>query len=399
MFGVGGNLKIIFTGNREPVNYVNLWRERYGPAEFVSADSLIALLKDGRSGLTAEAIIVETSEMFYEEVPNEGHFIPTTGLLALETVVALVPDLRSLDSSVAMEDGRKWRSLPIIVILTETLFSDFNIGESFDATIIFSRGNVSSDLDKIRQEIITYRHQLLDELDNLGFLVCFENGRYRVGPALTPKDERLEGHFYFGPADNRSGTRGKYFTVDRDNLGIEYEVEQFEALINKPEVTEFDIQKFFEENPHFLLLTRLMQALPQIRLPNETGKLLIPDFILKPIVALQRLRDSNWEVLDLKRPQAKLLAGPSDHRRFSSEVHQAITQVKNYRAHFENPQNTNAINDILGHRLKHPKLAVLIGRMPPASQVEVLEQEQAREPQVSIVTYDEILERQKNLIR
>src|SRR5262249_25174292 len=209
---------------------------------------------------------------------------------------------------------------------------------------------------------------------------------------------RVEGKLYFGPADTRTAERGKYYTVDRDNFGIQFEVEQFEALINKPDVTERDIQKFFEENPHFLLLTRLMQALPQVRLPDETGKLLIPDFILKPIVAMQRMRDSNWEVLDLKLPQAKLLAGPSNHRRFSSEVYQAITQVKDYRQHFENPQNAAAVTSLLGHALKRPRLAVLIGRMPRPSEVEILEKEQAREPGVRVVTYDEILERQKTLI-
>jgi len=400
MFSVESAVKIIFTGTREPVGFSSLWRERYGPADFIPADSLIRILKEKQSGFAAEAIVIDTSEMFHWEGPSDDEYLRRrTQAMTLETAVALVRSLRNLDSYVAMDDGRKWCSVPIILIFADTLFSDFSIPESLDATIVLSRGDVLSDVQKIRQEITDYRRRLLDELDNLGFLVSFENGRYRVGPALTPRERQVEGHFYFGPADNRPGIRGKYFTVDRDNLGIQYEVEQFEALINKPDVTERDLQEFFEENPHFLLLARLMQALPQIRFPDEMGKLLIPDFILKPIVALQRLRDSNWEVLDLKRPQAKLLAGPSDHRRFSAEVYQAITQVKNYREHFENPQNTAAVTKLLGHPLKHPRLAVLIGRMPPSSEVELLEKEQAREPRVSVVTYDEILERQKSLIR
>ena len=393
-------MRIIFTGTREPVGFSNHWKERYGPSDFIPMGSLIKTLKEKHSGLSAEAVVIETTAMFYFEGPaDEEYFSHQNQSVTLEHAVALVRSLRTLDSCVAMEDGRKWNAVPIILILTDTLFGDLNIPQSLDATIVFSRGDVPSDLRKIRQEIGKYRQRLLDELDNLGFLVTFENGRYRVGPALTPGERHVEGQFYFGPADKRSGQHGKYYTVDRDNVGIQFEVEVFEALINKPDVTEHDIQKFFEENPHFLLLTRLMQALPQIHLPDEKGKLLIPDFILKPIVALQRLRDSNWQVLDLKKPQAKLLAGPSDHRRFSSEVFQAITQVKNYREHFENPQNTEAVTKLLGHPLKHPKLAVLIGRMPPSSEVELLEREQAREPQVSVVTYDEILERQKSLIR
>jgi hypothetical protein len=392
-------VKIIFTGVRENVGYSNLWKERHGPSEFIPRDPLIKSLQEKQSGLSAEAIVIETSHLFYFEGRADREFASRyVEIFSIENILALVRDIRHLDSWAAMEDGRKWSAVPIILIITDTLSGDFDIPQSIDATIIFSRGDVLEDLRRIRQEIAKYRQRLLDELDNLGFLVTFENGRYRVGPALTPGERQVEGHFYFGPADNRPSQDGKYYTVDRDNLGIQYEVEVFEALINKPDVTEHDIQKFFEEHPHFLLLTRLMQALPQIHLPDEMGNLLIPDFILKPIVALQRLRDSNWQVLDLKRPQAKLLAGPSNHRRFSSEVFQAITQVKNYREHFENPQNTAAVTKLLGHPLKHPKLAVLIGRMPPSSEIELLEKEQAREPQVSVVTYDEILERQKNLM-
>jgi antiviral defense system Shedu protein SduA len=392
-------VKVIFTGTREPKGHVSAWQERYGPGDFVPIGSILDILKANYQEIAAEAIVIETSELFYVEgLAEDEYFERRRQSLTLDNLISFVRNLRNLDSCIAMKDGRKWCSIPIVVLITEGFFTDLSIPESLDATVIFSRGDVLADLEKIRQEIGKYRQRLLDELDNLGLLVSYENGRYRVGPALTPRERQVEGNFYFGPADTRPGSRGKYFTVDRDNLGIQFEVEQFEALINKPDVTELDIQQFFEENPHFLLIARLMQALPQVRLPDETGKLLIPDFILKPIVALQRLRDSNWQVLDLKRPQAKLLAGPSDHRRFSSEVFQAITQVKDYRDHFNNPQNTAAVNKLLGHPLKHPRLAVLIGRMPPSSEVELLEREQAREPGVSVVTYDEILERQKGLM-
>jgi hypothetical protein len=390
-------VKVIFTSPSEPTGLLVRWRERFGPAEFVPSDSLIASLKEEQSGLVAEAIVIDASEIFhFLGSPPDGY---VGGFWRTEPFAKLVLGVRQLDSCVAMDDGRKWNSVPIVLIFMESLSTNFWLNESLETTIIFSRGDVFADLEKVRQEIVTYRRQILDELDNLGFLVSFENGRYRVGPALTPRKRQVEGRFYFGPADTRPGVPGKYYTVDRENIGIQYEVEMFEALINRPDVSEADIQIFLEENPHFLLMARIMQALPHVQLPDDRGNVLIPDFILKPIVALQELRDSNWEVLDLKRPQAKLLAGPSNHRRFSAEVYQAITQVKNYRQHFENPQNTAAVTKLLGHALKHPRLAVLIGRMPPSSEIELLEQEQAREPQVRIVTYDEILESQKKLVR
>lgn len=85
---------------------------------------------------------------------------------------------------------------------------------------------------------------------------------------------------------------------------------------------------------------------------------MIPDFILKPIVAQQR--DSRWEVLDLKLPQVKLLAGKGSRAKLSSKVMDAIRQLRDYKEHFEDPAHAREIDSVLGHALKKPKLGVLI---------------------------------------
>jgi hypothetical protein len=295
-----------------------------------------------------------------------------------------------------MKDGRKWSAIPV-VILVNHLFSaiESDSGSLIDATVLDTVGDYSQNIEEIGLLVGEYKNRLLNELDNLGLLVTYDQGRYRVGPALTQRPNTAEGELYFGPSDQRQ--KGKYYTLDRDNFGIQYEVELFEALLNDPDVTEATLQRFFEEHPHFLFATRLMQALPHVPLHAQNGRLLIPDFLMKPIVAFQR--DSNWEVLDLKLPQARLLAGPSNHKRFSQDVMKAINQVKDYKDYFENPSNADAVAAALGHPLKHPKLGVLIGRLPPGADVEALETAQAREPGVRVVTYDEILEIQKQLAK
>jgi hypothetical protein len=108
-------------------------------------------------------------------------------------------------------------------------------------------------------------------------------------------------------------------------------------------------------------------------------------------------RDCNWEVLDLKKPTAKLLAGKGPRTRFSQEVASAIAQLRDYGEYFRDPRNAAAIASLLGHSLRYPRLAVLIGRLPRGAELEALETVQAREF-VKIVTYDEILERQRSLL-
>jgi len=385
-------MKIILTGNREPSILSDSLNERHWAFEFIPLERLIAILKNSsQTGLSADVIVsVVHPDSAFETGSNHNNVTPAS------SVVKLVKELRSLESFHAMKDGRKWASIPFLMIVS-SIFSDQGIREPVDATVTDLHGDYSENLDEIQEVVSQYRQRLLDELDNIGLMVTYQRGIYRVGPALTPRDRAVEGEFYYGAADTRDGVRGSYFTVDRDAFGIQYEVETFDALINDPKVTELDLQRFFEENPHFLISTRLMQALPHVPLIDEHGKLLVPDFVIKPIVAVQR--DSNWEILDLKHPQAKLLAGPSNHKRFSQDVVKAINQVKDYKDHFENPAHATAITNLLGHPLRHPRLGVLIGRLPAGTEMEALENAQSREPEVRIVTYDEILETQKQLIR
>jgi hypothetical protein len=385
-------MKILLTGNRDPSILSDYLKERRWAFEFIPLERLIEVLKDSpKTGLTADVIV----SVVHPDSAFELRSTPTN-LTPASNAVKLVNEVRSLEGFHAMKDGRKWATLPVVLIVS-SLFSGDGIREPVDAMVTALHSDYGQNLDEIREVVSQYRQRLLDELDNLGLMVTYQQGRYRVGPALTPRDRAVEGEFYYGSADTRDGVRGKYFTVDRDAFGIQYEIEKFEALINDPDVTELDLQHFFEENPHFLISTRLMQALPHVPLIDAHGKLLVPDFVIKPIVAVQR--DSNWEILDLKHPQAKLLAGPSNHKRFSQDVMKAINQVKDYRDHFENPAHATAIADLLGHPLRHPRLGVLIGRMPVDEEIEPFENAQAREAGVRIVTYDEILETQKQLIK
>lgn len=311
----------------------------------------------------------------------------------------LAQEVRRLPDSCAMQDGRKWKAIPIVIVLAGTAAAFFREElQLFAATegAVFVEALPEFDVTfrSIDNTVREYRQRILDEFSNLGFLVSFRDGRYRVGPALNPVRD-LEGLLYYGPGDQRD-LRGRYFTVDRDLCGVAYEVEQFEALINRADTDELELQRFFEENPHFLGDLRMSLPLPHVRLESQSGTLLIPDFILKPIVAYQR--DANWRVIDLKKPGARLLAGPSRHVRLSHDVTQAIAQLRDYGDYFRDPRNTDRVAGVLGHRLRYPELAVLIGRLRECD-VEMLDKAQSRERDVRIVTYDEVLQRQQHLLK
>jgi hypothetical protein len=320
-----------------------------------------------------------------------------TGATSTTPIVSNLPTrIRALPEWIAMPDGRRWSALPIVVLAEPP---DFGHLAAFAAhlkdvgyrAITVHEISATDDYGArlIKQAVKEYRQHVLDELDSLGFIVAYDAGRYRVGPALKPRPE-LVGEYYFGPADQRLS---HFVTVDRDFIGVQLEVELLEALLNNEQAAEVDYQRFFEEYPHFLSASAT--PLPHVQLRDASGKLLVPDFILKPVVAAQR--DSRWEVLDLKRPDVSLISGKGSRKRLSQSVQEAIRQLRDYGDYFADPRNTRVVERTLGQRLRRPKLGVLIGRLFNVD-VEAFELEQSRLADIKIITYDEILEQQRVLL-
>jgi hypothetical protein len=386
-------VNLIVTGREDSSTDVEELRKRGCAVDVVQTDRLLDQLEQNLDpSLLADAVVcfADASTTAFPKLRVHTARVATAQKLARQ--------IRRLPDSCTMQDGRKWKAIPVVIVVSgrkAILAGDeLKILASSEAVVfVEALQDFEPTFRTIDGAVRQYRQKVLDEFSNLGFLVSYKNGRYRVGPALRPTGG-LEGFFYYGRGDRRGGSR-RYYTIDRDLYGIQHEVELFEALINRGKTSEAELQRFLEDNPHFLADIRMSLPLPQVHLESESGALLIPDFIVKPIVAFQR--DSNWEVLDLKKPDAKLLAGPARHIRLSQEVTQAISQLRNYGDYFRNPENAERVEGFLGHRLRYPRLAVLIGRLRGCD-VEALEKAQSREPDVRIVTYDEILQRQQRLL-
>jgi len=393
--GVIASVNLIVTGRENSSIEVEELRKRGCSVEIIPPSRLLDLLKLEVSPFTVADAVVCFIEANQPELLTSP---PTLGLQTYEGE-KLAREIRQLPDSCAMTDGRKWKAIPIVIVLQgiESLLLRERIGRlAVEENVAFVEAlpDFPPTFRAIDGAVRNYRQRVLAEFSNLGFLVSYENGRYRVGPAMNATGD-IEGYFYDRRRDKR-GLRDRYFTVDRDQQGIQFEVELFEALINRQHASEEDFQSFFEDNPHFLADARMSQPMPHVRLKNAQGEVLIPDFVVKPIVASQR--DSNWEVLELKTPSAQILAGPRRHLRLSHEVHQAIAQLRDYGDYFKNPENKQRVSAALGHALRFPRLAVLIGRLRDG-QAEDLEKAQSREADIRIVTYDEILQRQQFLVR
>jgi hypothetical protein len=167
---------------------------------------------------------------------------------------------------------------------------------------------------------------------------------------------------------------------------------ELEALINDPNVREQTLQQFFETYPELLRGLDYERVIPHPVLVRKDQGPLIPDFMLEP--AEGDLAD----VLDLKLPAATLVAGKKDRLRPSAALSEAVAQVREYQAYFDEPAHRQAVKTAYGVQAYRPRAAVVIGRRPQNRDALQLRRLWMSLPgDVQVVTYDDLMLRIRRL--
>jgi Domain of unknown function (DUF4263) len=171
------------------------------------------------------------------------------------------------------------------------------------------------------------------------------------------------------------------------------QLEEFEELLADAKSNERNFQVFFETNPHFLRGIDYGRVVTHPSLLREDGGALIPDFMLQPL-------GSNYaDILDLKRPDAKLVTGRKDRRHFAQGVHEAISQVREYREYFERPEYRRAVQERYGLTAYRPSTLIVIGRQPDIVSEEEMKRIAGDVPSfVEVQTYDDVLRRMRQMV-
>jgi hypothetical protein len=171
------------------------------------------------------------------------------------------------------------------------------------------------------------------------------------------------------------------------------QLEEFEVLLADLKSNERTFQSFFERNPHFLRGVEYSRVLAHPSLIREDGSALIPDFLLQPL-------GTNFaDILDLKRPDAKLVTSRKDRRHFAQGVHEAIAQVREYREYFERSEYRRAVQERYGLTSYRPSTLIVIGRQPESVTEEEMKRIAGDVPNfVQVQTYDDVLRRMRRMV-
>lgn len=184
----------------------------------------------------------------------------------------------------------------------------------------------------------------------------------------------------------QAGSRA-FLTHLRDRFGMftVEEVRELEELLRSKHSAEADFQAFFERHPHFLRRLDYREVYPHVYLAREDEGPLVPDFILtNPEV--QRAM-----VLELKPPAAKLIRRARNRDRFAAAIQEARAQLLAYRDWFREKANRRKLSGVLGMEILEPRLGVVIGRSSDFECGLDRQELAAREPDLVLWTYDDIV--------
>jgi hypothetical protein len=364
-------------------NTVRIWKEMFHVVEEMRHDSLVSYLHFHPAAALAQVdAIVCDCDVATSTWISHIDWTPTS---PVETAIKIADDVRRLPHACAMRDGRKWRSIPFIIITSAEWLSSA-MGARTHAKVL-GRDDPWT-LTASVQAIVDEDHQrLLEDYHRIGILIRIHQGRTQIQPAHQ-RNNSDETELYYPKADIRKNK--VWTTVKRDEQGVRLDLEQFRDLLDR-RAPETEMHKFFEQHPNILMEARRgvpLSHAPRFAVPK--GRTL--DYLIYPIIGPFDGRAS--ELLELKGPAERLLR-KGDYGGFTAKVHSAVNQVRDYGEHMADPRNMEAIRRGIGFVPNEPKRAVLIGRAPGSNEeTEVLRHRQHQLADVEIVTYDDIFETQ-----
>ena len=235
--------------------------------------------------------------------------------------------------------------------------------------------------------ILTFsgRDHYLDETPSQAICIMHADSALRVFPL-----DDLGIHSVTSPTGGATIICGSAQVIQKRSGGfLRSQIEDFEALINKSDIRESELQRFFELNPSFLLGSEYKSLRSGVILPQEFSNDLIPDFFLEPIVGRY------WDITELKLPTSLLTVGRTNRDRFSHSIFEACAQLRTYANYFEDPRHREAIHRRYGILAYKPRVCVVIGRKFEVSEL-VRRQIELDLPWVRVLTYQDLLEKAKH---
>lgn len=360
--------------------FTGVWAEREDLGEQEAPTILIppgrrATVEAAFGSMPLRVIEMERKDARWQDLPLEafetrldGSPAVTLGLGVEQSFYAYAEGNLDLAAAMAAASSDRPSSQVDDDLLRDTAFAAFAADDPLNAARIVERASV---LDRAFSEVTT--HSMLTQLaveEHCGEIFVTPYHGSSLHNVATREDTVL-----LRPA--RVNTR--YWAMFRRSL------DRLQTLLNTPRASERELEELLTDNPLLLGSLGYGELYHQVVLPRPGATDLRPDVIAEPA-------GSEWaEIVELKLPREPILVGRRDRAQLAAGLMQAVAQLREYSAYFEDRAAAKAIEDLTGLRCYKPKLTVIIGRDPTRFSPEQRRRALTAYPDLRVVTYDELV--------
>ncbi len=160
-----------------------------------------------------------------------------------------------------------------------------------------------------------------------------------------------------------------------------------EALIRDDGVAERELQDFMEAYPEFITGIDYIEAVPLVVFELDDGSKHIPDFVLRPIGS------DPCDLLELKRPDAKVVTVVGNDRVLSRTAAAGVRQLERYSEALFSPGVRDRVAQQYGLEIVRPRLQLVVGRISSVNPSDI--RAAAAFSTVQVETWDHILTRNR----
>lgn len=187
---------------------------------------------------------------------------------------------------------------------------------------------------------------------------------------------------------------------------FEYPIEEVEDKINRymeiisisrkyNKREELKIQKFFRQNPYFILRDKYSEFYYGIELERTDDEPSIkPDFILKPF---EIDLTNKTEIFEIKLPDEGIVKKKRFHQNFYTDFWEHLVQIKDYQDYFRMSDVNDEIFNKLGYLPSDYLFTLLVSSLEHKEQNRNILDKLIRQfnlQDINILTYDELLDYQ-----
>lgn len=244
----------------------------------------------------------------------------------------------------------------------------------------------SDDLSRLLN-YVEYKADVLEEVVHILYLD--ENNRIHYLPAVRGDD----GQVAVRTSDLATIVTSSIISIAQKRK--QEAAEEFEYMINKPALKENELQVFFEKHPEFLLGSDYESIHPQIVLKQNAEDDLKPDFILKPLAGVSY----EPKIVELKLPSQAVIKPTARREGLYANIHEGIRQLRAYARYFQESQNREYVRNLLNFTAYQPRLALIVGKRIDFGDDKLKAEILQSQPGVELVTYEDILQRYKEMVK